>query len=345
MEHMDGRLLRPLAEREATGPLPAAPVLSVIVHSFRQVGSIQACLDSVLAQQLPDAIAVEVLLADDGSDDGTAALLEAQVKQRPGLFRPLFNAERVQYPAPCTPGRWTLLRAMREARGTFVAFVDGDDRWTSPHKLRTQLERLQADPTVTLCVHNGHDVYADGRRVDYVRGRLGRNDLPERFTTAMLLGTNPFPKSAYCYRSAALPSDTSLLQEAPALDWALALHLSGQGAVELIDADWCERHVHGGGIIADKDILRKLDWNLRQYDVNDRVTEGRFAHLLDGHRAACHRQALDIAVKRGERPTAARHLGRLRAMHAIDLRTWSRYALVVHLPGLSRLYHRLRTAS
>ncbi|GIW72007.1 MAG: hypothetical protein KatS3mg102_1549 [Planctomycetota bacterium] len=50
----------------------AAPRLSVIVPAYQAAGSVARCLQALLAQCRPG---VEVILADDGSTDGTAALV------------------------------------------------------------------------------------------------------------------------------------------------------------------------------------------------------------------------------------------------------------------------------
>jgi glycosyltransferase involved in cell wall biosynthesis len=337
--------LRSLAERPDPPALPSAPEISVVVHSFRQAAHIRTCIEAVLAQVLPDAVTVEVLLADDGSDDGTVAILEEYAKARPGLFRPLFNVERTQYPPPCTPGRWTLIRAITEARGRYVAFIDGDDQWTDPDKLHLQWQRMEAEPDAALCVHNGHDAYADGRRVDYVRARFGRTELPERFTTADLLGVNLFPKGAYFFRRDRVPVDHTPLREAPALDWALAILLAERGPLAFIDRSMCDRNVHEAGIMGSKDSLKKVDWNLRQLALNERITSGRYRAELEHLRIALHKQALGIAVGRGDRTKGREHLNWLRRHKALPLRNFLQQFVVLNVPALSRLYFRLRTAN
>jgi hypothetical protein len=41
--------------------------------------------------------------------------------------------------------------------------LDGDDYWTSPHKLRKQIEFLDSRPDCAICFHNVTVVY-DGSR-------------------------------------------------------------------------------------------------------------------------------------------------------------------------------------
>jgi glycosyltransferase involved in cell wall biosynthesis len=48
------------------------PTVSVLVPTFNRVNYIAECLDSLLAQTVPP---LEVIVIDDGSEDGTADLL------------------------------------------------------------------------------------------------------------------------------------------------------------------------------------------------------------------------------------------------------------------------------
>lgn len=321
----------------------ARPDISVIVHCYQHVKSIDACVQSILMQRLPAGVNVEVLLSDDGSSDGTVQKLEAFANARPDLFRVLTNADRKQYPPPCTPGRWNLIRAMEAAQGTFVAFIDSDDHWTDPDKLTLQWERMQQHPEASMCVHDGFDVYENGDRVEYVRPRAGSQELPDRFGTKDAVVSNSFPKGSMFYRRAMLPADTTELKNAPALDWTLLVLMSLKGPLEYIDRSMCLRHVSTAGVIAAKDILIKLDWYLRHLELNDRLTNGSFHTLIRDRMIATHQQALEIAQQRHDHEQVKHHLRWLVRNKAVPLRTAIRVFLVDRTPGLSRFYHRLRS--
>lgn len=105
-----------------------SPSVSVVIPAYNAEAFIGKALESVLAQTCPP---LEVLVIDDGSTDGTAALAAAS----PGV-RCLRQAN-----AGVSAAR---NRGIDEARGQFVAFLDADDTW-EPEKLATQLDLLRED--------------------------------------------------------------------------------------------------------------------------------------------------------------------------------------------------------
>ncbi|OON59510.1 hypothetical protein B0920_24360 [Massilia sp. KIM] len=107
-----------------------SPLVSVVIPCYNAERYIAATLRSVLAQELAD---MEVIVVDDGSRDGSVALVRAQ-----------FPEVRVieQANAGVAAAR---NRGIAEARGEWIAFVDADDIWL-PGKLSAQFEEMAAVP-------------------------------------------------------------------------------------------------------------------------------------------------------------------------------------------------------
>jgi glycosyltransferase involved in cell wall biosynthesis len=121
-----------LRRRKADGESTAS--LSVVVPAYDVKGYLADCLDSILRQS---HTTLEVVVVDDGSTDGTGAVAEAYgppvrcIRQENGGMAAARN------------------RAIPEARGDYLAFLDADDRFP-PDKLRRQLAVFEAEPDLDV---------------------------------------------------------------------------------------------------------------------------------------------------------------------------------------------------
>jgi glycosyltransferase involved in cell wall biosynthesis len=110
--------------------MPSHTAHSVIVPCYNAARFIGATLRSVLAQQ---GVELDVIVVDDGSSDGSAALVEQDFPQ----VRVIRQANRGVAAARNA--------GLAVARHDWVAFVDADDLWL-PGKLQAQWQALQAEP-------------------------------------------------------------------------------------------------------------------------------------------------------------------------------------------------------
>ncbi len=90
-------------------------LISVIIPVYNIKEYLERCVDSVLAQTWKN---LEVLLVDDGSDDGTEGLVE-ELAERDGRIR-VFHKENGGSSSARNLG-------IREAAGRYLGFVDSDD--------------------------------------------------------------------------------------------------------------------------------------------------------------------------------------------------------------------------
>ena len=133
---------------EETGA-PSADV-SVIIPAYRAAATIGRALASVAAQTMRPK---EAIVVDDGSDDGTAEAAQAAASIMAGI--PLKVLTQPHGGAGAARNR-----ALCEASGTYVAFLDADDEWLS-EKLRRSMEHLEGTDNI-LVAHDGWFVGDDG---------------------------------------------------------------------------------------------------------------------------------------------------------------------------------------
>jgi len=119
----------------APAPRPShAPLLSVVIPVLNGERFIAECVQSVLAQRWP---ALEIIVIDDGSTDGTAAA----VKRLPCEVH-YFKQENL---GPAAARN----RGIRDASGDYVAFLDVDDLWPE-HTLGSLMRELLEDPELDV---------------------------------------------------------------------------------------------------------------------------------------------------------------------------------------------------
>jgi glycosyltransferase involved in cell wall biosynthesis len=118
------------------------PHVSVITPAWNAAEFLAGTIESVRAQTVTDW---ELIVVDDGSTDGTAALV-----QRYAEIDPRVRLLQQQNSGP-SAARNT---AMRSATGQFFAFLDSDDRW-HPRYLRAQLDVFALHPDTGLVTGNG----------------------------------------------------------------------------------------------------------------------------------------------------------------------------------------------
>jgi len=125
--------------------------VSVVVPAFRAADTIGEALASAAAQTVRG---IEIVVVDDGSDDGTGAVVEAMAARDPRIR--LLRQGNAGVSAARNAG-------IRAARAEYVAFLDADDLW-HPLKLERQLAAFAAaGPEVGLVYTWSTCIDAEGR--------------------------------------------------------------------------------------------------------------------------------------------------------------------------------------
>jgi len=120
------------------------PRVSVIIATYNRAHLLKTAIDSVLTQTYTD---YEVIVADDGSSDGTEELVRSY-------------GDRVRYLYQENQGKSVMLnKALTKAAGEWIAFLDSDDYWL-PEKLEWQFRSIEQfkEQNCGACFTNGQFV-------------------------------------------------------------------------------------------------------------------------------------------------------------------------------------------
>lgn len=166
--------MRSRVRSSLTAPLKYAyrrvrkPELSVIIPAYNAEATIERAVRSVLSQGVQ---AVEVIVVDDMSTDGTRATVSRMAAKDPRI-------KLLSSGSNGGPGRARNIGVAR-ARGEYLTFVDADDR-VLPHAYKRMLETLK---------ETGSDFISGGYRRE---GRSGgyRPEVTQRVHSKTILRTN-----------------------------------------------------------------------------------------------------------------------------------------------------------
>ena len=117
--------------------METTPFVSIICTVFNKEPWLKKTIDSFLAQQTE--FAIEIILVDDASSDGSRSIIQDYHANYPNLIRAFYQDENQGIAK-------TWVTICKEARGYYIARCDGDDFWIDPLKLQKQVDLLASRP-------------------------------------------------------------------------------------------------------------------------------------------------------------------------------------------------------
>jgi glycosyltransferase involved in cell wall biosynthesis/SAM-dependent methyltransferase len=129
------------ASRAGAGQAAAGPRVSVITPFWNARAFLDEAIASVVAQTFTSW---ELLLVDDGSSDGSTEIARRHAERSPASIRYLEHEAHANRGVAASRNL-----GIRHARGSYIAFLDGDDVWL-PHKLARQAAILDSEPDAAM---------------------------------------------------------------------------------------------------------------------------------------------------------------------------------------------------
>lgn len=256
----------PAAHR--VNPGKTLPTVSVLVMTYNHAEFIRQALDSVLMQET--SFPYEVLISEDCSTDGTRTIVLDYHRRHPGCIRLLLSERNIR-------NNTVVTRGIEAARGQYVALLDGDDYWTSPHKLQKQVDFLESHPDCTLCFHNATVIDEDGARPPW---NWTPADHPEIATLADLWMGNFIATCSTMFRRGVFGEVPEWYTDLfPITDWPLHLLNAEQGEIGYLNEVMGVYRYHSRGLYSPLSEARKLETTLALYRTLNRNFDYKYDRL------------------------------------------------------------------
>lgn len=221
------------------------PTVSVLLLAYNLEQYIAQALDSVLMQEVE--FPYEIVVAEDNSTDNTRMIIQQYAQRHPNIVRPIFRPHNLGMNV-------NFARTLPACRGQYVALLDADDYWTSPHKLRSQVELLQANPHFSFCFHNVAVLYEDGDHpthpfhMSQPAYYLSRTIPAAVLSLEDLLPGNFIQTCSVVFRNGLFDALPDWFCDMPTYDWPLHIFNAQRGPFAYIDEVWGVYRVHQRGL-------------------------------------------------------------------------------------------------
>lgn len=165
--------------------------VSVLITTYNIKEYIVQTMESVLSQKMESAF--EVLVGDDGSDDGTREILLEYEKKYPDQVK-VYSMEREAGREYNRVERSAAnrLNLLQKAKGKYCTFLDGDDYYMADNRLQRMVEVLERPENrdCIMCAHNLMMVYPDGSQTPLLRAKRERKISMKQYWKLMFVQSN-----------------------------------------------------------------------------------------------------------------------------------------------------------
>ncbi|MES2454272.1 MAG: glycosyltransferase [Bacteroidota bacterium] len=163
--------------------------VSVVMITYGHEMFIEEAINGVLMQDC--SFPIELIIADDQSPDGTAAVVKRCSQNHPKghLIKYLVRSKNL--------GMIENFRtALKDVKGKYIALCEGDDYWTDPSKLQRQVDFLELNIGYGMVSENGI-VLNTTKNTQYNFSVKGERDIQ----LSDLLDKRSFPTASVMFRT------------------------------------------------------------------------------------------------------------------------------------------------
>jgi glycosyltransferase involved in cell wall biosynthesis len=243
--------------------------VSVLVMTYNHEKFISQALETAEMQETN--FEYEILISEDCSTDRTRQIVLDFHEAHPKKVRLLLSKQNIH-------SNEIVVRGIQAARGQYIALLDGDDYWTSPHKLQKQVNFLDSHPECSVSFHNS-------RIFHEAEGREGPNWTPpnqkEISTLEDIWMGNFIATCSTMFRRGLIGEIPEwYIDFFPITDWPLHILNAEHGKIGYIDEVMGVYRYHPGGLYSPFSETKKQQATLKFYRTMNKNLNYRYNNIV-----------------------------------------------------------------
>ena len=249
-------------------------LVTVFIPTYNQKEFIAKAIESALTQKRN--FEYEIMISDDGSTDGTPDIVKQYCMKYPDIIRSIGDGVNRGISK-------NFKRGFKQARGEYVAVLEGDDYWTDPDKVIKQklfLDKNQGHSMVFSKILV-HDMQRD------MKSTLPRQDniVGDTLTGIDFLNDpnmNLIGNFSCCmFRAEVMRNAPELIYENRINEIGVAFYLEKVGPIGFIDEVMSVYVQHGKGVWTGSDRKQQLESGLRTRQIAMIMADAQYHESID----------------------------------------------------------------
>ncbi len=244
------------------------PKLSVAVLTYNHERFIEQALEGLSRQRVP--FPIEVIISDDESRDQTFELVERWNPTHKGATRRIRRETNLGLVN-------NFLTTILDCRGEYVAILEGDDYWTDPYKLATQVQFLDSHSECSSVFHDVELLFEDGRRQDH----CCPDDVPEMIRLEQCIAHNFVPNCSALVMRNRGRQIPKWFKELDYYDWPLHVINAQEGPMAFLSRAMSVYRIHGQSAWHGRDVEKRSRQVVKIFDALDKHFESKYSYILN----------------------------------------------------------------
>ena len=230
------------------------PLVSVYLITYNHAKYIRQAIEGILVQKT--SFDWNLIIADDFSTDGTKEILLEYEEKLPDIIRLILQNKNVG-PAQ------NFIDLIATPESKYIAYLEGDDYWTSPFKLQKQVDYLETRPRIFGCFH---DVIVVDENNNLIKDNYYHPPREIFNQSDSLTYGGAYCTGSLMFRSSVLNNVPKWFLNSPS-DYALDLLIAEFGDIAHIGENLGAYRIHKGGTWQGTLQHKNLENVIRRYQV------------------------------------------------------------------------------